>query len=65
MDPEGILSLGFVTRVLRRRLKTTSCCLRISVLHTCTHVGLLAHVRDKVIQPPSHDPRNVMDLLEK
>ena len=36
-------------------------------LHSCAGrvSGLLAHVRDKVIQPPSHDPRNVVDLLEK
>ena len=61
-----------MTRVLRRRLRTTSCCLRSSEqcsthLHSCAGrvSGLLDHVRDKVIQPPSHDPRNVVDLLEK
>ena len=27
--------------------------------------GLLSHVRDSLIKPPSHDPRNVVDILEK
>ena len=26
--------------------------------------GLLSHVRDSLIKPPSHDPRNVVDILE-
>ena len=27
--------------------------------------GLQAHLRDKVINPPSYDPRNIVDLIEK
>ena len=27
--------------------------------------GLLEHVRDRVIRPPSYDPRNIVELVEQ
>ena len=38
-----------------------------SLSHNCAGrvSGLQAHLRDKVLEPPSYDPRNIVDLIEK
>ena len=38
-----------------------------SLSHSCAGrvMGILEHVRDKVIKPPEYDPRNIIDLIEK
>ena len=28
-------------------------------------MGVLAHVRDNVVKAPVHDPRNIVDLVER
>ena len=37
-----------------------------SLSHSCAGrvMGVLEHVRDNVVKPPTHDPRNIMDLVE-
>ena len=40
---------------------------RCSQSHSCAGrvMGVLSHLRDKVIEPPSYDPRNIVDLIDK
>ena len=33
--------------------------------HAGRVMGVLSHFRGKVIDPPSYDPRNIVDLIEK
>ena len=38
-----------------------------SLSHTCAGrvMGVQEHVRDRVVKPPVHDTRNIVDLVEK
>jgi hypothetical protein len=38
-----------------------------SQTHTCAGRirGVLAHIREKVIEPPNYDPRSIVDLFDK
>ena len=35
--------------------------------HSCAGrvMGVLAHIRDKVVKAPEHDPRKIVDLVER
>ena len=35
--------------------------------HACAGrvMGVLSHFKGKVLEPPSYDPRNIVDLIEK
>ena len=35
--------------------------------HACVGrvMGVLSHLRETVIEPPSYDPRNILDLIDK
>ena len=40
---------------------------KCNLSHLCAGrvMGVLAHVRDMVIKAPDHDPRNIVDLMER
>ena len=40
---------------------------KCTLLHSCAGrvMGVLAHVRDQVVKAPVHDPRDIVDLVER
>lgn len=66
---EEELSLGVRRKVFHLKWRTIFCLLKtIALSHTlCAGrvMGIKAHVRDKLIKPPSYDPRDIVALVEK
>ena len=67
---EGLkLSLDFKRKFSPQTWRTISCFYEdsCSQSHTCAGrlMGIQVPVRDKVLKPPSYDPRDIVALLEK
>ena len=67
-DWGGTIEFGFEDKKFSREVKEYFYHLRTiaQFSHSCAGrvMGVLEHVRDNVVKPPTHDPRNILDLVE-